>query len=163
MAKARSPRLGLTQARRAAAVAAYARCGVFARVAEHLGVDGRTLRRWREESPDFDAELKAAGEQLDIRIGELARHKLEEYFESVGDMLVVEEKDTVSNQGKNYTEVRRQRVLLNPAFVRMALTKLDPDWVRAPLTKEEQDKVATYIHEVIAAREARRPKLDRAA
>ena len=142
---------GLTKERRLSALRIYSQTGIYARVYEGLGIDHETFRRWRIKHPDFQEELDEAGRQFDLRIGHLARHRVEEHLEQVGTMVVVEERDTISNQGVRFTEVRRQRVQLNPGLVRMALTKLDPAWVKPPEDKDAADPLAQALESVAQA------------
>ena len=144
---------------------AYATCGMFSRVAKHMGVDQATLWRWRRDHPDFEAELNEAGERLTMQVAQLSRLRLLEYLESIGQMVVVEERDTRDSKGNAYTDVRRELVKAHPSMLRFGLTKLDPDLVRVPLTKDEQEQVRTYITEVLAARKEaeRQPRFGKAA
>ena len=150
---ARAPRDGLTPARRKKCVSMYGALGVYAHVSEKLGISPRTLLRWRNEHPDFQAELDAVKKEMIERISEKCASRLEEYLDSIGTMQVVESKDTVTVKGEPYTEVRREIVRPIPAMLKFGLTKYHPDLVRVPLTQDEQDQVAKYISEVLAQRQ----------
>lgn len=160
MARKQATPVGLTAARRKKALAAYRRCGIFARVAEELGVSQRTLRDWRANHPDFGEEMDAIKQQQVFEMGQLAEQvvgmELKAYVDGVP---VWHETDT--KQGK---VVRLLAARPYPhSAVKSALTKHDPDFVRVPLTREEQDKVKGFIDEVLSARgaEGPAPKADR--
>ena len=142
----------LTKAMRAEVVRRYAACGVYARVAEQLGIDRDTLWRWRRREPELQAELDRVKEELVTAIAEKAGHRLDEYLDSIGEMVEVERRETRDAKGRPFTEVRHETVRLNPALLKYGLTKWNPDMVRVPLTKDEQDKVQSYIQEVLAKR-----------
>ena len=116
---------GLTPERRVSALRAYAESGVYARVAEALGVHEDTLHRWRNADPDFQAALDEAGRQHDLRIGQLARKALEVDLTAylAGEPL----REQVMNAKGDVATLDKPR-LLNVGMVRTALTKLDPSW-----------------------------------
>ena len=130
--KPRAAKLGLTKQRRAACIAAYRRCGVLTRTAEAVGISESRLREWRHENPDFDAEMRAAAEELTIEIGQVARHALLEYFASIGSMVVTGTRQHMTRDGEIHELETSERVYLNPALVKLALGRLDPRWVAIP-------------------------------
>ena len=129
--------LGLTPERREQALALYRQCGVYTRVAAAMEVSTDALRDWRRQHPDFQAELDEASREYNLEVGQLARTRLWQHLaEDVGTMQVVEERETHDSQGNPYTEVKRERIGLNAALARTALTKLDPAWTH-PAQKQE--------------------------
>ena len=151
MAKKRTkPKLevGLTAGRRKEALAAYARCPVHARVAEHLGVDPRTLRRWREEHPDFAAELDAVKAEYVGTTGEMAEAVVHRALRLALDGVPIwHETDTKQGQ-----VVRLESERPYPAHaVRAGLTKHDPSYVVVPKDAEAEDPVAQSLDRIEAA------------
>lgn len=135
--KKRAARLGLSTGRRKSAVAAYRRTGVFARVAECLGVSERRLRDWRAKDPEFDAEMKAAADELTYEVGELARKVAHRHFLDVLEgKRVVRESQALTRTGDVVDLVESEPVAPNVGMVRTALTKLDRTWTH-PDTKQE--------------------------
>ena len=140
--------VGLTAARRQAALAAFAECPVYARVADSLDVHPRTFDYWREKHPDFQEELDRIRDGHVRRRGQLAELAIDKalggYVDGVPDWREVPGEDG---------PVRIHSAPDYPgSAVRSALTKYDPDYVRVPLTKEEKDKVAGFIQEMLEAR-----------
>ena len=123
--KPRAAPLGLTPARREAAITAFSRLGVYARVAEHLGVCESTLRKWKQADAEFRAELEEAGRTLDLTIGQLGRSAL---YKELAAFLAGEpvREQVATKNGRVLTLVQPRP--LNVAAVRLALTKLDPTW-----------------------------------
>ena len=151
------PRSKLTKRMRKEVLRRYATHGVFARVADELNIDRRTLWRWRREDPELQAGLDELKDELVVGISEMSANKLVEHLESVGTTVEVGRRHTRDAKGNPYVEVTEELVRLNPALVRYGMTKWHPDMVRVPLTKDEQDKVQSYIQEVLAKRNHAEP------
>ena len=136
---------GLTPERRVSALRAYAESGVYARVAEALGVHEDTLHRWRNADPDFQAALDEAGRQHDLRIGQLARKALEVDLTAYlnGEPL----REQVMNAKGDIATLDKPRPL-NVGMVRTALTKLDPSWTH-PV--QQVDVTVTTVGEALDA------------
>ena len=124
---------GLTPARRAAAVQCFRESGIYARVHEALGVPERTFSDWRRDDPTFQAELDAAARELDMEIGALGRHALQQHIEDA----VAGKRITKTRQGTRriaggeeevVTFEETEPVTLNIAAVRTALTRMNPEW-----------------------------------
>ena len=150
--KKRAPPLGLTRGRREQAITAFRRLGVYAHVANEMGVSVSQFRQWRRDHPDFQAALAEEKEELVWEIGQKSAHRLTEYLDSIGTMQVTHERDTRDHEGNPYTEVTREVVRVHPGLLKFGLTKHDPDLVRVPLTKDEREEVRTFIQGVLARR-----------
>ena len=135
MAKGR----GLTKERWKQAVRAYSRCGIYARVAEALGVDDETLRNWRHANPEFQADLDEAERRYDRSIGELARTALQKDLDAyIAGEPVLEE---VMNAKGDIATLKKPRHL-NIAAVRTGLTKMDREWTHPKVEVEHSGRIA---------------------
>ena len=149
-----TPRLKLTKARRRAAVQSYAHCGSFARACEHMGIHVSTLWRWRRDNPDFEAELREAGEEYNVRVGHLARSTLEQHLEAArsaipADGVVRSRRQAVTKEGEVVWLETEEAYQLSPALVRIALTKLDPAWTHP---KEQIEHSGGFDLEAVIAK-----------
>ena len=135
----RAPHLGLTPTRREKLICAFRASGVYARAAEAAGVAESTLRDWRAQHPDLDAELLVLGEEYDREIGQKARCALSEELDRflAGDP--VAEQVVVQKSGEVVTLAQPRH--LNVAAVRTALTKLDRTWTHPPQEVEVSGKL----------------------
>ena len=129
---------GLTKERRATALAAYRRTGIFARVYESMGVPERTFFGWMERDPTFREELEAEGRKLDSEIGQLARNAVQQHLEDVLAKKRVKrtQQAIVQRTGEVRSLESDEPVELNVALARTALTKMDRAWTH-PDTKQE--------------------------
>ena len=135
----RAPRLGLTPARRKAAVESYRKSGSFVRTCEHLGIGVTTLHDWRRDHPDFEEELREAGRHVDLRIGELARNVLEQRLEDMRDRRRPRQQAIVQRTGE-VVELEGPPEY-DVASIRTGLTKLDPSWTHPKQEVEHSGQV----------------------
>ena len=148
----RSPRLGLTKQRRTAAICAYRESGLYARAAEAAKVDDSTVRYWRSNHPDFQAELDEAGEEFNTLVYQLARSKLREHLQSAGDTYTLTHEE-LDRSGDIHVLSREEKVHLNPALARTALAKGDPAWTHPK--QEVEHSGSMTVQESVAAAAAR--------
>ena len=144
MAKGR----GLTKARWKKAVRVYETCGLYARVSEALGVDHETLLRWRQATPEFQADLDAAAERYDSHIGSLARSALEMSIQRQLDGAKLPDRYAVSRTGERFLAEEGAPYEVDAAKLRTALTKLDPSWTHP---KKEVDVTVKTPGELLVA------------
>ena len=134
----RAPGLSLTPVRREKVLRAFRDTGIYARAAAAAGVDDSTLRTWRTDNPDFQAELDMLRAAYDLEVGQKARCALSQELDRFIAGEPIHEQAVVQRDGSVVTlEQPRQ---LNVSAVRTALTKLDRDWTHP---KQEVDVSAT--------------------
>ena len=138
---------GLTKERWRAALCAHLRTGIYARTAAAIGVTYETLRTWRRECPEFEAELQAVDRQVDERIGHLGRAALEQELEDYVSRRPLVEEQSDGQGGK--VALQKDRTL-NVAAARTALTKLNREWTH-PKTEVEHSGTLTVEQAVAEA------------
>ena len=154
MAKKRAAPRGLTPARRKKAVREFSVSGIYARVADALGVDYDTLLLWRRADPSFQEELDVAGEEYDQRICFKYRQAIELHADSVLAGERLPDRYQVDPKGGGRVLVQEgEKVPLNAALARTALTRMDPRWTHPKQEVEHSGSVT--LEQSIAAAEAR--------
>ena len=148
MAKRPRTRRGLTKERWKTAIRVYSQCGIYARVAEQIGVDQETLKIWRDANPEFQADLDAAGAEYDSKIGSLARSALEMSIQRQLDGAKLPDRYAVSRTGERFLAEEGGLYEVDAAKLRTALTKLDPSWTHP---KKEVDVTVKTPGELLDA------------
>lgn len=148
--KEATPRRGLTPARRAKALAAMRDSGIFSRVAESLGVPFNTLHSWMVRHPDFRAEMDVIRDEIDQRVGQKAVNVLEHHLDNILEGRPVKRRRQaavkVQGGGESIEWLEEEETPeINPALVKMGLTKLDPRWTHP---KQEHEVTLNEVEKV---------------
>lgn len=142
----------LTARRRAKCIDAFRETGKIASVAQAVGVCQMTLRKWRREDATLQAELDEAYEAYVERVAHKAVTALERHLDSVlAGERHPDKYGIVQKTGERVLLQHGEKIPLNVALCRTALTRYDARWVRPPQDDERTDPLSLALAEVAKA------------
>ena len=102
-------------------------------------VSETTVRDWVRNDPDYRAHVMEALDEYAATVGQLAHNAITEHLEAArrGDMVLTKE----GTEGGKPVALR-ERVALNPALARLALTRTDPRFTHPKTEVEHSGQVA---------------------
>ena len=142
----------LTERRRAKVLETFRETGRIASVAQAVGVHQETLRKWRRTDATLQAEMDEAYEVYVERVAHKAVTALEAHLDSVlAGERHPDKYGIVQKTGKRVLLQHGEKIPLNVALVRTALTRHDARWVRPPADDAQADPLSLALAEVAKA------------
>ena len=130
--------------------------GTQTAAAKAAGVGDRTITNWHRAYPKYREAVKEAIDEYAATVGQAAHAALTAHIEAAarGDMVLTKQG---IEAGK--TVELHERVTLNPALARLALTRADPRFTHPAQKVEHSGQVAidTALDEAIAKVGAEKP------
>ena len=125
------PATRYTRKRADMALDGYRTAGSNVQAAKAAGVCEATLRNWRRDHPEFEAEVRKAIDENAERQGHLAVsaiHKhLSGYVEGATELVIIEDEEVLKDGTRVPTRrIEKRPVTLNPTVLTRALTRYDP-------------------------------------
>lgn len=132
-----------------ASLAGWRKGGTQTAAAKACGVCETTIRNWHREYPKYREAVKEAIDEFAATVGQSAHAALADHIEAAarGDMVL-----TKQGVEAGKTVELHERVALNPALARLALTRADPRFThpRQQVEHSGQIQVDAALDEAIA-------------
>lgn len=127
----------VSAARKAKSLEAWRVHGTARAAAKHIGAREKTVGDWLRQDPAYRERVKEAVDEYALTIGQMGHNAIAQHIEDALAGRMVVTKDGIES-GKKVC--LKERVMLNPSLVRLALTRADPRFTHP---KQEVDMTTT--------------------